>query len=164
LLARANFPDAKKLTDDTQLFERNSNVELTPQEVQAFVEKYNANFMMLRYIKNWIEKNPKRTVEFAEITKKIYLPADQLEVYRKFAASALSIIDTIHNATPDTFAGIMIEIMAYADENFSAELFSVIGNGENLRGYKTANVPESAKHVFDDIFLQLNQNVFMPQR
>jgi hypothetical protein len=158
LLAIANFPNVTKLTDDKLLFERNTGIELTPQEIGAFIEKYADNYTMLRFIKNWIERNPKRTTEFAEVAKQIYLPEDKVQVYKKFAISALSILDTIYNATPDTFAG--IEVMAYADENFSANLFSVIGNGENLKEYKTADVPESAKHIFDDIYLQLDTNVF----
>jgi hypothetical protein len=148
LLAVANYPVAEKITEDTKLFELNSIIELTPQEVEALATQYNGNYMMLRYIKGWIEKNPKRTAEFAGITKKIYLPEDKVQVYKKFADSALNLVDTIYNSIPNTLIG--VEVEAYADESFCAELFSVIGDGADLKNYKTTTVPEIAKRIFDD--------------
>lgn len=156
-LAIASFPNVESLTADRYIFE--SGIDLPVQTVQAFVDRYTKpyNPTMLAYIKSWIDRNNK-TEQGQLIGKydsvKVTTPEEQLKVYKKFGDSALKIANKIYNN-----GNIMIkplEIESYADENFSSNLLSVIGDGMSLSDYKTARVPDTAKNVFDSISLADN--------
>lgn len=152
LLAIANFPNVESLAADRLFFEENTPLDLTADEVVAFIEKYKDNPTMLRIIKYWIEKNHAGMTEYLTVEKSIHLLADQLAIYKKFAISALSLVDNIYqNPSIDE-----LMITAFADENSCAELYLIIGNGMMLADFKSTKVPESAKHCFDDISLNLN--------
>lgn len=153
-LAIASFPDVSHLTADRNIFE--SGIDLSVQQVQAFVDRYTKpyNPTMLSYIKSWINRND--TKEKGQMfgkydSVKIITPEEQVKAYKKFGDSALNIANKIyHNGN------IMIqplELDSFADEQFGASLFSVIGDGMTLADYKTAKVPDSAQNVFNDISL-----------
>lgn len=152
LLAIANFPNVESLAADRLFFEENTPLDLTADEIAVFIAKYNDNPTMLRIIKHWIEKNHAGMTEYLTVEKSIYLPADQLAIYKKFAISALSLIDNIYqNPSIDE-----LMITAFADENSCRELYSTIGNGMKLDNFKTKKIPESAKHCFDNVILNLD--------
>lgn len=153
-LSIANIPDVSYLTADRNIFE--SGIDLSAQQVQAFVDRYTNpyNPTMLSYIKSWISKNNNK--EKGQMFGKydsvnIITPEEQVKAYKKFGDSALRLADKIyHNGN------IMIqplELDSFANEQFGANLFSVIGDGMSLADYKTVKVPESAQNVFDDISL-----------
>lgn len=154
-LAIANFPNVEDLTADRLLFAKDSNINLTAEEVKGFVERYTNNYTMLRVIKDWLHTNHEGMTEYTGVAITINMPSDVLAVYKKFADSALSLIDSIYN-NADTFNE--LSLSAYADENFGASLFAVIGNGMGLSDYKSKRVPESAKHCFDNVMLALDNN------
>lgn len=153
LLAIANFPNVEELTADRLLFCEETKIDLTASEVKAFVERYAGNFTMLRLIKSWIKRNHPGMTEYVTAEKSINMPIDHLGVYKKFAVSALSHIDSIRQKT-DNFSDLMLN--AYADENTCANLFAIIGDGMDLGNFSTRKVPESAKHCFDNITLNLD--------
>ena len=89
---------------------------------------------------------------------KIILPADLLETYRKFGNSALSIADRIFtNETSEN------EVNLYADPGFAGDMLDDIGSGMNLSDYDNHEIPEIAKHCFDNVILEEpgNGNIFV---
>lgn len=153
-LAVASFPNVEQLTADRLLFEENG-INLTVEEVAGFTERYKDNFTMLRIIKTWLEKHTENVEGDIKLSPfnsiRINLPEEHLAVYKMFAESALSLIDTIY-ADSTNFNESMLD--AFGDEKFGAGLYEVIGNGMSLKDYRAKNVPESAKHKFDDVTLR----------
>jgi len=153
-LAIASFPDPGWLTADRTVFDLNAPFRLSPQEVKIYVDRYSKreNFAMLRMIQDWIaqkntsgEMNPYRDIQ-------IYLPYDHLMIYKKFADSALSQIETIRQSVksvnPDA-------VSYYADENFASEWYSIIGNGQGLKAYHDKPVEDAVRHSFDTVTLSV---------
>lgn len=164
-LANANFLNVESLTADRLIFADNSGFDLTPEDVKGYVERYQGNFTMLRLIRDWITKHntPEEGHMFGKYEDiKIVLPADQVDVYRQFADSALHICDKIF-----TNGNVMrdpLEIEYYADPRMAGELLATVGSGMGLSDYKTHRVPESVKHSFDGVRLATqtgNGNVFV---
>lgn len=161
-LASANFINVEALTSDRLLFTDNSGFELTPEDVRGYVERYQGNPTMLRLIKDWIAKHntPEDGQMFGKFHDvKITLPSDQVSVYKQFADSALRICDKIF-----TTGSSQTEIDYYGDEHMAKELYDTIGNGMDLSNYKGHRVPESVKHSFDAVKLNIetgNGNVFV---
>ena len=174
LLANANFINVESLTADRMFFSDDSGFDLSPEEVQGFVERYKDNFTMLRLIKDWIAKHDKTTKEhpvgkYASVN--IITPVDMVQAYKKFGEGALAVCDKIYgngmimqdldysNGTNPNAQGrtekkeYPLEIEYYGDENFARELFAVVGSGMGLSDYRTKRVPDTAKHAFDDIKL-----------
>lgn len=149
-LAYANFPNVESLTADRMLFSNDCSIQLTPNEVRSYIERYRSNPTMLRMIHDWIEAQHDSDMDYTSI--RINLPADQLKTYKMFADSALSLIDSIYT-DPNNFTKVQID--AFADENFASELYSVIGSGMSLVNYKNSRIPESASHCFDNVTLMI---------
>lgn len=154
LLAIANFPDPQWLTADRHVFELNSPFRLSPQEVKIYVDRYSkrGNFAMLRMIQDWISQHdlPNRGNPLGDI--KIFLPSDHLMIYKKFADSALSQIETIHQGAKAVNPS---AVSCYADENFASEWFGIIGDGTGLKVYQNASVEDTVKRTFDTVTLSI---------
>lgn len=154
-LTIASFPNVEMLTADRLLFDESNGLKLTVEEVGAFAERYRDNFTMLRIIEAWIENHRVKAENDISINPfsavKINLPEDYLKIYKQFAESALSLIDTIYSDSVN-FNDKMLD--SYGDEKFGEALFDVIGNGMALNNYKSKKVPESALHKFDDVTLR----------
>ena len=152
LLAVASFPDVERLTADRLFFSSDDCFDLSHEEVASFIQRYRTNYTMLKLISAWITKHNEESSEapygkYAGI--KVVLPSDMLPVYKKFAESALSLINTIYfnNGVNKNM------IDSYADENFAKELYEIIGSGLELSEYRTKQVPEMVRHQFDDVVL-----------
>ena len=142
-LAVASFPNVEMLTADRLLFADDCGIEMTATEVGAFVERYRENPTMLRLIKTWIDNKHSGMNDFATISHAINLPENELQVYKTFAESALSLIDTLYADSRSVSEAL---VNAYADEQFSVGLYDVIGDGMSLSNYKNKRLPESVKH------------------
>ena len=153
LLAKANFPNVEQLTADRLLFDKSGTLNLSAEDVQGFVERYRDNFTMSRLISDWIDAKRKET-KSDEMNPyeaiRINTPADYLSVYQKIFNSASSLAERIYSDSVTK-----TELDLFADEDFGRELFAVIGDGMNLNSYKTARVPESASHCFDNVNLSI---------
>ena len=151
LLAKGNFPNVEGLTADRLFFDKMSPIRLTRSDVEAFAERYEGNFSMSRLVSDWIDfKKPHKADEpnpYAGI--KINTPRDYLDVYQKFFNSGASLATRIYSNDVSK-----IELDNFADESFAQDLFAIIGDGRGLDNYKTARVPESAAHCFDDVNLR----------
>lgn len=165
LLANASWIGVESLTADRLFFENNSPFNLTVNEVKAFIERYNAshNYIMLRMIKDWIDRNNVKTDKHPTgiytdilVSDLIVLPEDILAIYKQFAEGAIAICNLIYRNTP-----IMqnpIEIETYADER-ADWMLEKIGNGLELKEYKARKlVPEAIAHRFDEIELSAEGN------
>lgn len=155
MLAVSNFPTIESLSADRMFFDKSVAIDLSATEVSAFIEVHKGNPTMLRIIKRWLEIYHKDMDEFTPVKISIVLPEEKVCIYKQFAVSALSVIDTIFNSPSKTNENI---ITAYADESFAKELFEKIGDGNGLSDFKSRKVPETAKHAFDHITLDLESN------
>lgn len=147
-LANANFPDVERLTDDRLIFE--SGLSLSPDEIRGFVERYRANFTMLRLIRDYIARQP-QTLELATID--ISLPSEQLEVYKWFAEEALKILYKIHTNALVVQEPLEIELFDSETLPSIKSKLAQIGDGHGLYEYAFSKAPESAKHQFDSVLL-----------
>lgn len=153
-LAYASISTVEELTGDRLLFDDSTGLDLSLDEVKLLVQKYKNNFTMLRLIKNWIEKHHTGMTDFATILHEIHLPADHIEVYRKFGNSAISLIESIHNGNLNP-----LFVQAYADEAFAKGLFDIIGDGMHLSDYKSRNIQPTVKQMYNDIKLNLGDKI-----
>lgn len=155
LLGRGMFLSAESLTADRMFFESNSGFDLTPDDVNGFIERYSGNTTMTRLIRDWVERKKTEGTSAGGVSDfsncKTILPEDQLEVYKKFGNSALSILDTIYSSPNDMIKAF---VDSFANEDFGAPLFAIIGDGLNLNDYKNRRIPEYMTHYFDSITLQ----------
>jgi len=158
LLSVSSFPSASDMNTNIQnIFVNGIGIKLTASEISAFIEQYNNNALALRIIAEYIDNHK----EYASLRVKIHTPADKLLVYKKFAESALSLIESIYSNSASNVS--MSNIDSYADENFASDMYKVIGSGTNLSSLKERNIPESAKHFFDDISIANQLNNFYEQ-
>lgn len=155
LLAISNFPSVEALSGDRIFFEKESKIDLSPAEFSAYIEKHKDNPTMLRIIKKWADEKHSELSDYTPSIKRIVLPSDKVTVYKAFAETALSHIESIY-ANP--LATDKLSVSAYADESFAKELFDVIGSGNELSAFKNKYVPESAKHAFDNVTLSEDKN------
>ena len=158
-LSAACYPDIDMIPEaERNLFSANSPIKLTPNEIKMKISQYKNNFMVQRMISDYIDRQRQIQNREAESTSsapadiyadcKVFTPEDHLKIYKQFADSALSMIDSIHYAPQNSSASY---VEAFADENFASELFEVIGDGESLKQYKNKPYYSIASHSFDSV-------------
>ena len=155
MLSVSSIPTVESLTADRLFFDGSAKIELTPEIVKVFVERYSENPTMLALIKTWLDTRHKNDTNFISVKSCISTPKEKAETYKKFADSALSLCGRIFSG--DTSE---LEIDSYADPTFAADLYAKIGSGMNLADFRTARVPESAKHLLDDYKIVNSENPF----
>lgn len=155
LLSVSSIPTVESLTADRLFFDGSAKVALSPEIVKIFVERYAENPTMLSLISKWVETKHKNDTNFIAVKSCISTPEEKAKIYKQFADSALSLCGRIFSG--DTS---QLEIDSYADPTFAADLYAKIGSGTNLADYKTARVPESAKHLLDDYKIVNSENPF----
>ena len=169
LLARANVIDTVEVPKEIEKVFSSNLYNLSAEEVQAYADEYKDNDTVTRIISDWIAdksqiKDGKLFGKYEGV--RIVRPVDKLDVYKKFAESALYIIEQIHNdgtlMQRDTLTNERVEpleIKAYADEDFGKELFAVIGDGTTLADERRKKVPERLLHTFDNVQIERQLNV-----
>ena len=169
LLARANVIDTAEVPKEIEKVFSSNLYNLSTAEVQAYADEYKDNDTVTRIISDWIAdksqiKDGKLFGKYEGV--RIVRPVDKLDVYKKFAESALYIIEQIHNdgtlMQRDTLTNERVEpleINGYADEDFGKELFAVIGDGKALADEHRKHVPESLLHTFDHVQIERQLNV-----
>ena len=155
MLSVSSIPTVESLTADRLFFDGSAKIELTPEIVKIFVERYAENPTMLALIKTWLDTRHKNDTNFISVKSCISTPAEKARIYKQFADSALSLCGRIFSG--DTSE---LEIDSYADPIFAADLYAKIGSGMNLADFRTARVPESAKHLLDDFKIVSGENPF----
>lgn len=155
LLSVSSIPTVESLTADRLFFDGSAKVELTPEIVAVFIERYNENPTMLSLIRTWIDTRHKNDSNFVSVKSCISTPEKKAETYKQFAISALSLCGKIFSDGSS-----QLEIDSYADPTFAADLYAKIGSGTNLADFKTSRVPESAKHLLDTYKIVSSENPF----
>ena len=155
MLSISSIPTVESLTADRLFFDGSAKIELTPEIVKVFVERYSENPTMLALIKTWLDTRHKNDTNYISVKSCISTPEEKAKIYKQFADSALSLCGKIFSDGSS-----QLEIDSFADEHFAADLFAKIGSGMSLADFKTARVPEQAKHLLDDFKIVSGENPF----
>ena len=155
LLSISSIPTVESLTADRLFFDGSAKIELTPEIVKVFVERYSENPTMLALIKTWLDTRHKNDTNYISVKSCISTPEEKANIYKQFADSALALCGKIFSDGSS-----QLEIDSYADPIFAADLYAKIGSGMILADYKNARVPESAKHLLDDFKIVSGENPF----
>ena len=155
MLSISSIPTVESLTADRLFFDGSAKVELSPEIVAVFIERYSENPTMLSLIRTWIDTRHKNDTNYISVKSCISTPEEKAKIYKQFADSALSLCGKIFSG--DTSE---LEIASYADPTFAADLYAKIGSGMNLADFKNGRVPEQAKHLLDDFKIVSGENPF----
>lgn len=155
LLSISSIPTVESLTADRLFFDGSAKVELSPEIVKVFVERYSENSTMLALIKTWLDTRHKNDTNYISVKSCISTPEEKARIYKQFADSALSLCGKIFSDGSS-----QLEIDSFADEHFASDLYAKIGSGMNLADFKNARVPEQAKHLLDDFKIVSGENPF----
>ena len=155
LLSISSIPTVESLTADRLFFDGSTKIELSPEIVAVFVERYNENPTMLSLIRTWIDTRHKNDTNYISVKSCISTPEEKAKIYKEFADSALSLCGKIFSDGSS-----QLEIDSYADPTFAADLYAKIGSGMNLADFKYGRVPEQAKHLLDDFKIVSGENPF----
>ena len=155
MLSVSSIPTVESLTADRLFFDGSAKIELTPEIIKVFVERYSENPTMLALIKTWLDTRHKNDTNYISVKSCISTPEEKAKIYKQFADSALALCGKIFSDGSS-----QLEIDSFADEHFAAALYAKIGSGMNLADYKNARVPEQAKHLLDDFKIVSGENPF----
>lgn len=82
--------------------------------------------------------------------------SDFVSVYREFASGAITLIRSMQENPRFS----KVELDAYADENFSSNLYSIVGSGQALIPVSVTPENEYMSHSFDNIVLEVPSDSF----
>lgn len=136
-----NFPNAGNLGDDCVI---ESGI-LTAEEINILLKKYYSEYSFIK-IRKLVSKYPKITE-----TMVIQTANDFVEIYRKFAESAIKLIYGIMQNPKFS----EIELNAFGDSGFASNLYAVIGSGQAIIPTTVTDKNEFMSHSFDDIVLEV---------
>ncbi len=139
-----NFPHEENLGDDSVI---KSGI-LTAEEINVLLKKYYSEYSFIK-IRKLVSEYPK----IAE-TMVIQTASDFIEIYRKFAESAVKMIYGIMQNPRFS----EIELNSYGDENFSSSLYAVIGTANALIPVCVTESNEFMTHSFDSVTLGVPSN------
>lgn len=134
-----NFPNAGNLGDDCVI---KSGI-LTAEEINVLLKKYYLEYSFIK-IRKLVSEYPKITE-----TMVIHSAGDFVEVYRKFAESAVKMVYSI--SQNPRFSE--IELNAYGDSGFANELYNIINTGNALIPVCVTEGNEYMSHSFDSVIL-----------
>lgn len=134
-----NFPNAGNLGDDLVI---KSGI-LTAEEINVLLKKYYSEYNFIK-IRKLVSEYPKITE-----TMVIQTASDFIEIYRKFAESAVKMVYSI--SQNPRFSE--IELNSYGDSGFANELYSIINTGNALIPVCVTEGNEYMSHSFDSVTL-----------
>lgn len=119
-IAKWNNLDPANITADKNLLDL--GLDLNDSEYREIIERNKNNALMQRYIAKILDsKKPRPYVT-------TYTAEEKANVYKKFAASALSTVETIRSG-----GCTQLMLDAWGEESdFSAPLYNIIGTGKEL--------------------------------
>ena len=136
-------PNASELDSADYHLLTDKNYIANALDFEIIVNRHKTNFTFLRAVKNLSEEK--------NFGIKIYLPEDMVKVYRKFAQSAINLVEKI-SLSPSVSA---TEIECFADSDFGKQLFEVVGEGRELDGVILSNKTELETNSFDNYKLDI---------
>lgn len=134
-----NFPHEENLGTDYVI----SSGILTAEEINVLLKKYYSEYNFIK-IRKLVSEYPKITE-----TMVIQTASNFIEVYRKFAESAVKMIYGIMQNPRFS----EIELNAYGDEDFASSLYAVIGTANALIPVCVTEGNEYMSHSFDSVTL-----------
>ena len=139
-----NFPHEENLGTDYVI----SSGILTAEEINVLLKKYYSEYSFIK-IRKLVSEYPKITE-----TMVIQTANDYIEIYRKFAESAVKMIYSI--SQNPRFS--KIELDSYGDEDFASSLYAVIGTANALIPVSVTPENEYMSHSFDSVILGVPSN------
>lgn len=143
-----NFVCGENYNPDTAVFE--SGI-INQEEFNILLQKYYNDYAFVS-VRRLVSGYP----EFAKATGSIRTASDYVSVYHDFAVGAVKMVYSI--SQNPRFS--KVELDAYADENFSSNLYSIVGSGQALSPTTVTDKNEFMSHNFDDIVLEVPSDSF----
>lgn len=143
-----NFLCGENYNPDTAIFD--SKI-LNQEEFNILLQKYYNDYAFVsarRLVSNY--------PELAKSTGTIRTANDYVLAYRDFAVGAVKLILSMRENPRFS----KIELDCFADENFSSNLYAVIGSGQALIPVSITPENEYMSHTFDDIVLEVPSDSF----
>lgn len=141
-----NFPHEENLGTDYVI----SSGILTAEEINVLLKKYYSEYSFIK-IRKLVLEYPKITE-----TMVIHSAGDFVEVYRKFAESAVKMIYGIMQNPKFS----EIELNAFGDSGFANELYAIINTANALIPVTITDKNEFMAHTFDDVVLKVPSDSF----
>lgn len=136
-----NFVSTENYSSNIAVFE--SGI-LNQEEFNILLQKYYNDYAFVS-ARRLVSKYP----ELAKSIGTIKTAGDYVSVYRDFAVGAIKLILSMQENPRFS----KVELDAYADENFSSNLYSVIGTGSPLQTVFVNSENEFMAHSFDSFTL-----------
>ena len=118
------------------------------------------NILLQKYYNDYAFVSVRRLVsgypELEKATGTIKTASDFVEVYRKFAVGAITLIRSMMENP--RFSKVQLD--CYGDEDFASGLYSVIGTGSPLQTVSVNSENEYMSHSFDNIVLEVPSDSF----
>ncbi len=159
VLSMQSFPNVEQLTADTKILD--SGMDFSASDIMGYVERYQGNYTMLKYIKDWIAKHDEpisdQHTKYESVRDRIILPIDKLNLYKSATEQALGVVEKIHenraimgrdHFTKAPVDPIEIDELSIISDNYTN---GAVGNGTDLLEFKQNKIPSTARHTFDDI-------------
>lgn len=118
------------------------------------------NILLQKYYNDYAFVSARRLVsgypELAKATGSIRTASDYVLAYRDFAVGAVKLILSMRENPRFS----KIELDCFADEDFSSNLYSIVGSGQALSPTTVTDKNEFMSHNFDDIVLKVPSDSF----
>lgn len=143
-----NFVCGENYNPDTAIFD--SKI-LNQEEFNILLQKYYNDYAFVS-ARRLVSAYP----ELAKATGSIRTASDYVSVYRDFAVGAVKLIYSMQENPRFS----KVELDAYADKDFSSNLYSIVGSGQALSPTTVTDKNEFMSHTFDDIVLKVPSDSF----
>lgn len=118
------------------------------------------NILLQKYYNDYAFVSVRRLVsaypELAKSTGTIKTASDYVSAYRDFAVGAVKLIHSMQENPRFS----KIELDCFADEDFSSNLYSIIGTGSPLQTVFVNSENEFMAHTFDSVTLEVPSDSF----
>lgn len=143
-----NFICGENFSSDTAVFE--SGI-INQEEFNILLQKYYNDYAFVS-VRRLVSAYP----ELEKATGTIRTASDYVSAYKKFAVGAVKLILSMRENPRFS----KVELDAYADEDFSSGLYSIIGTGSPLQTVFVNSENEFMAHTFDSVTLEVPSDSF----
>ena len=143
-----NFICGENFSSDVAVFD--SKI-LKQEEFNILLQKYYNDYAFVS-VRRLVSAYP----ELAKATGSIRTASDYVSAYRDFAVGAVKLIYSMQENPRFS----KVELDAYADKDFSSNLYSIVGSGQALSPTTVTDKNEFMSHTFDDIVLKVPSDSF----
>lgn len=143
-----NFVCGENFSSDTAIFD--SKI-LNQEEFNILLQKYYNDYAFVS-ARRLVSAYP----ELEKATGTIRTASDYVSAYKKFAVGAVKLILSMRENPRFS----KVELDAYADEDFSSGLYSIIGTGSSLQTVFVNSENEFMAHTFDSVTLEVPSDSF----